>query len=173
MNRFPDTFQTVIDRSLFGPSVLHDVNTLTTWLTNTGCVAQALSSLTHSFTVCQTIMSAMSQKLQSDLCVAAQRTSRNIAHFCRSWMFLRWIRTKNFRRSGKPRMMSRADHWTHMRSKMPVRRTKSICGTWRCTSTPLKRKHGLEQDANQLASSGSVPTSHTLPFASGVYGGAP
>ena len=73
MNRFPDTFQTVIDRSLFGPSVPHGMNTLTRWLTNSGCVAQALSSLTHSSTVRQTILSAMSQQLQSDLCVAAAK----------------------------------------------------------------------------------------------------
>ena len=34
MNRFPDTFQTVTDRGLFG------MNTLTRWLTNSGCIAQ-------------------------------------------------------------------------------------------------------------------------------------
>ena len=73
INRFPDTFQTVIDRSLFGPSVPHSMNTLTRWLTNPGCVAQALSSLTHSSTVRQTILSAVSQQLQSDLCVAAAK----------------------------------------------------------------------------------------------------
>ena len=70
MNRFPDTFQTVTDRSLFGPNVPHSANTLTRWLTNSGCVAQALSSATHSSTVRQTIMSAMPQQLQSDLCAA-------------------------------------------------------------------------------------------------------
>ena len=70
MNRFPDTFQTVTDRSLFGPNVPGKMIALTKWLTNSGCVAQALSSLSHSFSVRQTIMSAMSQQLQSDLCVA-------------------------------------------------------------------------------------------------------
>ena len=70
MTRFPDTFQTVTDRSLFGPDVLHGMNTLTRWLTNFGCVAQALSSLNHSSTLRQTIMSAMSQQLRSDLGVA-------------------------------------------------------------------------------------------------------
>ena len=48
---------------------------------------------------------------------------------------------------------------------------------WRCMSTPLKRRHGREQDATQLASSGRHQQrkrrSPTLPFASGVYGGAP
>ena len=34
MNRFPDTFQTVTDSSLFGPKVHHGMNTLTRWLTN-------------------------------------------------------------------------------------------------------------------------------------------
>ena len=55
MNRFPDTFQTVTDWSLFGQDVPHGVNTLTRWLTNSGCIAQALSSSTRSFTVRQTI----------------------------------------------------------------------------------------------------------------------
>ena len=36
MNRFPDTFQTVTDRGLFG------MDTLTRWFTNSGCIAQAL-----------------------------------------------------------------------------------------------------------------------------------
>ena len=73
MNRFPDTFQTVTGRSLFGPNVPHGMNTLTRRLTKSGCVAQAFSSLTHSSTVHQTIMSAMSQQLRSDLCVAAAK----------------------------------------------------------------------------------------------------
>ena len=68
MNRFPDPFQTVTDRSLFGPNVRLGMNTLTRWLTR--CAAQTLSSLTHSSTVRHTIMSAMSQQLQSDLRVA-------------------------------------------------------------------------------------------------------
>ena len=75
MNMFPDTFQTVTDRSLFGPILRHGMNTLTRWLTNSGCVAQALSSLTHSSTVRQTIISAMSQQLQSDLRVAGTTAS--------------------------------------------------------------------------------------------------
>ena len=69
MNRFPDTFQIPIGASLAQVS-LHGVNTLTRWLTNSGCIAQALSSSTHSSTVRQTIMSAMSQQLQSDLSAA-------------------------------------------------------------------------------------------------------
>ena len=66
MNKFSDTFQTVKDRSLFGQNVTHGVNTLTRWFTNSGCVAQELSSLNHSSTVRQTITSALSQQLQSD-----------------------------------------------------------------------------------------------------------
>ena len=58
------------DRSLFGPNVPGKMIALTKWLTNSGCVAQALSSLSHSSSVRQPIMSAMSQQLQSDLCVA-------------------------------------------------------------------------------------------------------
>ena len=78
MNRFPDTFQTVTDRSLFGQNVHHGRNTLTRWLTNSGCVAQALSSVNHSSTVRQTIMNAMSHQLQSDLGVAG--TSGPLQH---------------------------------------------------------------------------------------------
>ena len=48
MKRFPDTFETVTDRSLFFPSGPHGGNTLMRWLTNSGCIAQALSSSTHS-----------------------------------------------------------------------------------------------------------------------------
>ena len=70
MNRFLDTFQTVADRSLFGPNVSHGMSTLTRWLTNSGSVAQALSSLNHSSTGRQTTMSAMSQQLHSDLGIA-------------------------------------------------------------------------------------------------------
>ena len=36
MNRFPDTFLTVTDRSLFGPNVPYCTNALTKWLTNSG-----------------------------------------------------------------------------------------------------------------------------------------
>ena len=78
MNRFPDSFQTVTDRSLFGPNVPHGMDTLTRWLTNSGCVAQALSSLNHSSTVRQTIMSAMSQQLQSEMGTAG--TSDPLQH---------------------------------------------------------------------------------------------
>ena len=72
MNRVSDTFQTVTDRGLFGPTVPHGVNTLARGSTNSRCVAQALSSLTHLSTVRQIIMSAMSQQLQSDLCAAGR-----------------------------------------------------------------------------------------------------
>ena len=64
MNRFPYTFQTVTDRSLLGQNVPHGVDTLTRWSTNSCCIAQALSSSTHSSKVRQTIMSAMSQQSQ-------------------------------------------------------------------------------------------------------------
>ena len=57
MSRFPDTFQTVTHRSLFDPNVLRGMNMLTRQILDG--VAQALSSLTHSSIVRQTIMSAM------------------------------------------------------------------------------------------------------------------
>ena len=106
MNRF--TFQTVTDRSLFGPDVPHCTNTLTRWLTNSGCVAQALSSLTQSSTVCQTIMSATSNCNQT-IVPLERRTQRNIVCFCRSWIFLRLMLTKHRLRNGKQTTMSRAD----------------------------------------------------------------
>ena len=55
---------------MFGLNVPHGMNTLTRWLTNSGCIPQALSSSTHSSTVRQTIMIAISQQLHSDLCAA-------------------------------------------------------------------------------------------------------
>ena len=61
-NSFPDTFQTVTDRSLFGQNVPHGMDTPTRWLTNSSRIAQALSSSTHSSTVRRTIMSAKSQQ---------------------------------------------------------------------------------------------------------------
>ena len=50
------------------------------------------------------------------------------------------------------------DDWTHVRSKLVVKRKYGICGTWRCTGIPPKQSHGRKQDATQLASSGSIPT---------------
>ena len=84
MNKFPDTFQTVTDRSLFGPNVPHGVNTLTRWLTNSGCVAQALSSLNHSSTVRQTIMSAMSSNYNQTWVSLKLRIHCSIARLCQS-----------------------------------------------------------------------------------------
>ena len=78
MNLFPDAFRTVTDRSLFRPDLPHGMNTLTRWLTNSGCVAQALSSSNHSSTVGRTTMSAISQQLRSDLGVAG--TSDALQH---------------------------------------------------------------------------------------------
>ena len=79
MNKFQDTFQTMTDKNMVWPRFSPRFEyTLTRWLTNSGCVAQALSSLTHSSTVRQTIKSAMSQQLQSDLGVAG--TSDPLQH---------------------------------------------------------------------------------------------
>ena len=65
MNRFLDMFQPVTDNGLFG------VNTLTRWLTNSGCIAQALIGTGGPVVIGQTVMKAMSQQLQSDLCDVA------------------------------------------------------------------------------------------------------
>ena len=73
VNRFSNAFQTVSDRDLFG------VNTPTSWLTNSGCIAQAASISNYRehmgtgepVAIGQTVMKAMFQQLQPDLCDAA------------------------------------------------------------------------------------------------------
>ena len=87
-----------------------------------------------------------------------RQTRRNIVCLCRSWKFLLLMLTKHRLRNGKLRTMPRADHWTHVRSKLLVKRKYSLWGAWRCTGTPPKQRHGREQDATKLASSGSIPT---------------
>ena len=79
MNRFPDTFQTVIDRCLCGQNVPHGVNTLTRWLTNSGCITQALSSSTHSSTVRQTIMSRPAITVRPECCWNDRRAATSFA----------------------------------------------------------------------------------------------
>ena len=122
MNKFPDKFQTVTDRSLFGPNVPHGKNTLTRRLTNSGCVAQALNSLNHSSTVRQTIMSAMSQQLQSDLGVAG--TSDSLQH--RSPLPKLDIMAVDADEEPPEEWEAeddvKEDHWIHVKSKMPVKR---------------------------------------------------
>ena len=60
-------FQKVTDRDLFG------MNTLTRWLTNSGCIAQAFLGTGKLVANAQTKRKAVSQQLQSDLCVAAAK----------------------------------------------------------------------------------------------------
>ena len=125
MNRFPDTFQTVIDRSLFGPNFPHGKNTLTKWLTISGCVAQALTSSTHSSTVRQTIMSAMSQHLQSDFCAAGATDPTQHR------LLLPKLDILAVDADEAPPEEWEAeddDHWTHVRSKLLVKRKHSIVG---------------------------------------------
>ena len=119
-------------------------------LTNSGCIAQALSSSIHSSTARQTIMSALSKQLQSDLSAAG--TTDPLQHR------LPLPKLEHRLRNGKLKTMSWEDHWSHVRSLLLVKRKYRICGTWRCTSTPPKRNREHERDANQLASSGLVPT---------------
>ena len=72
LNRFPGTLLTVTDSCLLGPkNPGKGLKTLTGWLTNSGCIAQALNTPTHLPSMCQTIMKAMHQQLQSDFCVVA------------------------------------------------------------------------------------------------------
>ena len=122
MNRFPDTFQTVTDRSLFGPNVPGKMIALTKWLTNSGCVAQALSSLSHSSSVRQTIMSAMSQQLQSDLCVAGTSNPPQTRLTFPKLDILAVDADQGCLKNGKRRMMSSEGHWTRVKSKLLVKR---------------------------------------------------
>ena len=74
--RFPSTFQTVTDSRLLGPRAApvqererHQVNgvkTSTRWLTSSGYIAQLLSTPSHSLSLYQMVMKAMSQQLLSD-----------------------------------------------------------------------------------------------------------
>ena len=87
MNRFSDTLQTVTDRILFGSEAPYGIN----MLTNSGCIAQALSSLNHSSTVRQTIVKCNVPVSTTRLVQLERRTRRNIPVL----IFLRWTRTRN------------------------------------------------------------------------------
>ena len=83
----------VVERSLFGPNVLLGMNTLTRWLTNSGCVAQALiEPLVHG-------------ALNDYECNVS--TAKDQPQY--RPLLPRWIRTQNFRKSGQRRTMSRVD----------------------------------------------------------------
>ena len=76
------------------------------------------------------VMKAMSQQFQSDLCdAAATDQPQHRPPLPQLGYYLRWMQTKNRSKSGKLKTMSRAAQWTHMRSKQPVKRKSSICGT--------------------------------------------
>ena len=103
-----------------------------------------------------------------------RRTQRNIVCFCRSWIFLRLMLTKHRLRNGKQTTMSRADHWTHVRSMLLVKRKYSTCGTWRFHRNRFKGTNRTQPCWPQVDRyQRSKCRSSTLPFASGVYGGAP
>ena len=167
MNRYPNNFQTVTDQCMFcsktpvpGSQGEDSAKTPPRWLTNSGCIAQALSawcdgahkhqhlvgteksvaedSMLHAPGMYLTILKEMTQQLQSYLCVNAA-TERPMS-------------------SGKPKMMSREGLWTPTRSKLPARRRFGICGTETCTSMQLRPEHGRKRDATQLASNGSIKT---------------
>ena len=136
------------------------MRTLTRWLTNSGCIAQALSTPTHLPSMRQTMMKAMSQSLRSDLHVVAatERPQHRpplpkldiLAVDADEEPQMEW-EVEDDVKGGR-------DHWTHRRSQLPVKRKYSIRWTGRCMSTPPKRKHRHERDANQLAFNGSIPT---------------
>ena len=162
MNRFPDTFQTVTDRSLFDPNVPGKMIALTKWLTNSGCVAQALSSLSHSSSVRQTIMSAMSQQLQSDLCVAGTSNPPQTRLTLPKLDILAVDADQGLSEEWEAEDDVKGGPLDPREVKIAREKEISICGTWRCTSTPPKQKHEREQDATRLASSGLIPTKEPI-----------
>ena len=99
------------------------MHTLARWLTNSGCVPQALSSLTHSSTVRQPI--ECPSNYSQIYVLLRRRTSRNIATSSEAGNYRGGCRRRSSG-GGKPRTMSRVDDWTHMRSKMNVRRKNKV-----------------------------------------------
>ena len=122
-------FRQWTDWSMFGPNVPHGMNTLTRWLTNSGCIAQALSSSTHSSTLRQTITSAMSQQLQTDLCAAGTTDPPQHRPLLPKLGILAVDADEAPLEDGKRRTMSRVDHLTHTRSKLLVKMRSNICET--------------------------------------------
>ena len=100
-------------------------------------------------------MSAMSQQLQSDLLGVGTTDPPQHRLPLRK---LEILAVDADETQPELKTTSRVDHWTQVKSKLLVKRKYSICGTWRCTSIPPKQRHGREQDATQLASSGLIPT---------------
>ena len=116
MNRFPEMFQTVTDRDLFG------MNTLTRWLTNSGCIAQTLLGAGKPVSNCQTMMKAMSQQLQSDLCVAAAKDQPQHRPLQPKLDILAVDPDEELQEEWEAVDDVKGGPWTHMRSKIPVRR---------------------------------------------------
>ena len=104
----------------------HGMNTLTRWLTNSGCIAQALGSSTHLPSVRQIITSAMSQYLQSDLSAVGTTDPPQHRLPLPELEILAVDADEHSRRNGKLRTMSRADHWTYVKAA----RQKEIQHLW-------------------------------------------
>ena len=96
------------------------------------------------------------QQLQSDLCAAGTTNPPQHCPPLPKLDILSVDANEEPNRIRKLKTTSRTDRWTHMRSKLLVKRKCSICRIWRCTSTPPKRNRGREWDVTQLASSGSI-----------------
>ena len=167
MNRYPNNCQTVTDQCIFcsktpvpGAPGEDSAKTPPRWLTNSGCIAEALSawcggahkhqhlvgteksvaedSMLHAPSMYLTIMKEMSQQLQSYLCVNAATETTHVECVAEDDV--------------------KGGLYTPTRSKLPGRRRLSICGTETCTSVQLGSKHGRKRDATQLASNDSIPT---------------
>ena len=89
-------------------------------------------------------MSAMSQQLRSDLGVAGTSDPPQHRPPPPKLDIVAVDADEELLEGGEQRTMTREDHWIRVKSKLPVKRKQSICGTWRCI--PLKRRHGHEQD---------------------------
>ena len=94
----------------------------------------------------QTILSAMSQQLQSDLCVAAAKDQPQHRPLLPKLDILAVDPDEEFLEEWEAEDDVKGGPLDPREVKMPVRRKYSICGTWRCTSTPLKQKEPCRQN---------------------------
>ena len=98
-------------------------------------------------------MEAMSQQLQSDLCVAAAKDQPQHRPLLPKLDILAVDPDEELQEEWE------AEDDVKGGPLDPHEVKHAVCvGHWRCTSTPPERRHGREQDATQLASSGSIAT---------------
>ena len=188
MNKFLDTCQTVIDQSMFcqktspqGGQGALSAKTLTRWLTNSRCIAQALrvqcDGSTRTSTgggkqgrshkcihpVCTTQSRRQCASNESQICVLLRRQRCNdIVHLCRSWTSLQLTRTRTLKSSGKPRTTSKVGLRTHTRSRCPSKGDAQFVGPLGVRVCNRSGSTGATGNATQLASIGSISTEVAL-----------